>query len=308
MHAFGRVRKERNDEVPIHILRHKRHIGRDDFRERGQHGVKRRVSRFFTRRHLAAPETVARAADVPVGKHVNKRAYGTRSFGNLIFVQPFVHGFDKRVQTAQYPSVHNGEFLVFQPVLRGVEFVYLGIQHEERISVPQRAHKLALRLAHVLRRKTGRQPRCGRSVEIPSRRVRALLVEHRERVDDVALVLAHLYAVLVVDVTEHYAVAERRLPEQGRGNGKQRIEPSSRLVHRFGNEVRGESFLENILVFERIMPLRERHRAAVVPAVQHFGGAHHFAAAFALQFHLVDVGTVQLDVVVQPAQPAQLFA
>jgi hypothetical protein len=36
---------------------------------------------------------------------------------------------------------------------------------------------------------------------MPSHGVRALLVEHAERIDDVALMLAHFDAVFVVDVS-----------------------------------------------------------------------------------------------------------
>ena len=46
------------------------------------------------------------------------------------------------------------------------------------------------------------------------------------------------------------------------------------------------------------MMLCEGHRAAVIPAVDDFGHAVHFAAAVrALDGHRVDEGAVQLDVV-----------
>ena len=188
-------------------------------------------------------------------------------------------------------------------MLARVVFVYLRVQHEERIGVPKRAQELALALADVLRAETRRQPRHRRTVKIPPDRVRALLVEHRPRIDDVALVLGHLDAVLVVDVTQNYAILERRPVKQQRRHREQRVEPASRLVDRLADEVRREMLVEDILVLERIVPLRERHAAAVEPAVHDLGRAVHLAAALgALEHDRIDVRLVKLDVALYAAQ------
>lgn len=109
-------------------------------------------------------------------------------------------------------------------------------------------------------------------------------------------------------MAEDDAVLERRLAEERRGHGKQGVEPPSRLVNRLGDEVRGEGLFEDFLVLEGIVPLCKGHRTAVIPAVQHLGRAVHLAAALALEGHFVDVRTVQLDAVVEPAEPAKLLA
>ena len=59
----------------------------------------------------------------------------------------------------------------------------------------------------------------------------------------------------------------------------------------------GKLLLELLLVFKRIMPLRERHGAGIIPAVDDLVLAVHLAAALrAGERHVVDVRAVQLDV------------
>ena len=193
-------------------------------------------------------------------------------------------------------------------MLRGIEFVDFCVQNEERIGVPKRTHKLALGFAHCVCVESRRKPRCARGVEIPSRSFCALLVEHRPRIDDVALMFGHFDAVFVVDVTENYTVFERSATEKHRAYGKKRVEPTSRLVDSLRNEVCGKNFLENIPIFKRIVPLSKRHRSRVEPAVEHFGCTHHFAAAFALPLYLVDIRTMQFDVVIEMRFFAQFLA
>ena len=86
-----------------------------------------------------------------------------------------------------------------------------------------------------------------------------MLAERLHRVDGVALRLRHLVAVLVLDMAEHDDILVRGLMEQQRRNRNQRIEPAARLVDSLRDEVRREALLEDVLVLERIMPLRERH-------------------------------------------------
>ena len=267
--------------------------------------IKGRISRRLIVGHIAAPEAFAASSDVPVGQVVGKLLYRSRGFCDLVFVEVFIDCSDERVKIGQRPSVYLRQFAFLKIVLTRVVLVYLRIQHKEGVRIPQRAHELALRFGNVFRAETRREPRSGRRIEIPSYRVCALLVQHAPRIDYVALMFGHLDTVLVVDVTEDNAVLERSAVENKRRDREQRIEPASCLVDRFRNKVRGELLIENLLVLERIVPLRERHASAVVPAVHDFGGTLHLAAAFgAFEGYRVEVGFMQFDI---PFYSRQLF-
>ena len=72
-------------------------------------------------------------------------------------------------------------------MLRGVELVYICIEHEESVDVPECAHELALTLDNSLAVEAVGQPRGGVRVEIPADCVCAVGVERVERVNGVAL-------------------------------------------------------------------------------------------------------------------------
>ena len=302
MHAFGRVGEEVDHEVAVHRLAHKGDEGGADLGEGDERMPEGDVSRLLVLTHLAAPIAFPAAAHIPVGKLVHELLNGARALGDHIFVQALVHIFDKRVQSREQPLVHAAQSAVLELILARIELVYLGIEHEKGISVPERAHELALGFGDVVRAETGGEPGGGRGIEIPSHRVRALLVQNAPRVDDVALMLAHLDPVLVVDVTQDHAVLEGRPVEKQGGDGEQGVKPTARLIHRLADEVGGELALEELLILERIMELRERHAARISPAVEDFGGAvHGLAADGALYRHRVDIGLVKFDVARQAA-------
>src|SRR4051812_25462034 len=87
--------------------------------------------------------------------------------------------------------------------------------------------------------------------------------------------LAHLAALLVEDVpeTEHGLI--RRAVVYECADGHERVEPAAGLVDRLGDELRGILALELFVVAMRCAPLRERHRARVVPRVDDLGDALH---------------------------------
>ena len=122
--------------------------------------------------------------------------------------------------------------------------------------------------------------------------------------------LAHLLAVLILHMSHDDAVFERVGIEHAGRNRQQRVEPAAGLVDGFGDEVRREAALKLLLVLKRIVPLRERHRAGIVPAVDNLFFAVHFAAALrAGQHDIVDIRAVQLDVRVNVVTEAnQLLA
>ena len=68
-------------------------------------------------------------------------------------------------------------------------------------------------------------------------------------------------------------VLVRRLVEDQRADGHQRVEPAAGLVDRLADELRRVGLLEHLVgaLGVRVAPLRERHRPGVVPRVDHLG-------------------------------------
>ena len=213
----------------------------------------------------------------------------------MILIQLCCDELHQRLQLGLHPAIHTG---VCRRRPRGVvrvELIDLCIENVERIGVPQGAHEFALAFADRLVIETGRQPRRAAGIEIPAHSVRALLIHRIPRADDVALVLAHLLAILILHMAQHQAVFVAGLVKDQCRDGQQRIEPSARLVDGFADELRREKALEQLLIFKRIMELRKRHAAAVVPAVDDLRHpVHGLAALGAGEGDLIDKRLVKL--------------
>ncbi len=132
------------------------------------------------------------------------------------------------------------------------------------------------------------------------KRVGPLAVEDLPRIERVAERLRHLPAVRGDQVSEAHDVAVRRRVEVQHALGHERVEPAARLVDRLGDEVGGEPLGEHRLAAAElgvVAPLRERHRAGVVPRVDHLLDARRGLAALrARERHVVDRRSVRVDV------------
>ena len=307
VHGFRLALVHLAHEVLVDGLRKEGRKGRGELGQGHKDRVERLVSGELVLRHAAAPVAVAAAAHVPVGELVHKVGQGAGRLGDLVGIQVLIHGLDERVELGEDPAVHDRARRGLGIVL-GVEVVDVGVEHEEGVGVPERAHVLALQFAYRLVGEAGGQPRRGRGVEVPAHGVRALLVQHVPGRDDVAQVLAHLDAVLVLHKAQHHAVLKRVAVKEQGGDGQQRVEPAAGLVHGLGDELGRKVLLEDLLVLKGVVPLRKGHGAAVVPAVDDLGHAVHDAAALlALKGDLVHIGLVQLDVLGHVVAPfAQL--
>ena len=110
--------------------------------------------------------------------------------------------------------------------------------------------------------------------------------------------LGHLLTVLILHMSQNDAVLIGSLIEEQCADSQQSIEPATGLVNGLGDKVCGEVFIEDILIFKRIVPLCEGHGAAVEPAVNNLRHSCHQLAAFrAGDVYCVNEGLVQLDVV-----------
>ncbi len=71
--------------------------------------------------------------------------------------------------------------------------------------------------------------------------------------------LGHLPSLLVLHQSQNKDVFIRRFVKHKSGDGKKGVEPSSCLIHRFGNKVGRELRLEKLFVLKRIVMLRKGH-------------------------------------------------
>ena len=156
------------------------------------------------------------------------------------------------------------------------------VESEEVVGVPDRveheAHDLADLLAILLDLQIA-AAKDRRAHQEPTQRVGARRLEQLDRIRVVAQRLRQLLPLLV----EHDAVADHVLEwwlvEQRGRQHDERVEPAARLRDVFDDEVRGRMRLEPLAVLERIVHLRERHRAGLEPAVEHLGHAAHHRLA-----------------------------
>ena len=185
-------------------------------------------------------------------------------------------GANEPVEAEQDPAVERSPFGEGDLGPTWPPAVEVGVDGEERQRVPQGQQEGLGRLSHQAGRESGRLLRVV-DAEVPAQGVGAGLGEHLHRFDHVAEALRHLAAVLVVDVAEDDAVAVGRAVEQQAAENVQGVEPAPGLVDRLGDEVRGEAGAECLAVLERVVVLREGHRAGVEPGVDHELDASHGA-------------------------------
>ena len=236
--------------------------GPGDDLQRGVEGVERR-GRRRAQRVVGVPEPVSRAADVPVGQHVEEPAHGVARIGDLVGVQLGLDRLDELAQLGQQVAVEHvrrrGGGLCGIPLSRGSR---VGVEREEVPGVPQRDHHLAHAVTDARLgddEVAAAQDRAGH--EEPPHRVGAVAVEHLGHVGVVAQRLAHLLPVAAQDDAVGEARRERRPVEDRRGEDVHGVEPAAGLADVLDDEVAREVVLEPVGVLERVVHLGERHRA-----------------------------------------------
>ena len=87
-------------------------------------------------------------------------------------------------------------------------------------------------------------------------RVSALLIQHRPRVDNVALVFGHLDAVFIADMAKDDNVLERSAAEHQRGDSLQRVARKDMILHIFRRSLYFSAFW-NCGIFD---PLKKKEK------------------------------------------------
>ncbi len=250
------------------VLAHEGEERRDDPGRHREDGVQR-----VDGVPLTCPEPVAAAADVPVRQPVQVLPYGATGGEEVVGVHAGRDRGDQVVGLGQdVPVEHVGRVGADRPVdVRGV-----GVEREERPRVPQRQQHLADRVADArLGDHEVAAPQHGRRQQVPAHRVGPVGVEDGEGVRVVAQALRHLLAVVAEEDAVADAGPEGGPVEQRGGQDVQRVEPATGLPDVLDDEVARVVVLEPVLVLERVVHLRERHRPGLEPAVEHLGHAAH---------------------------------
>ena len=296
MNGFGSRLIHRAYKVSVNILCHKGNHGRGSFCQSYKSGVEGHVSVDLILRHTADPISFSAATNVPVGKIVNEFLKGSASLGNSVIFKVLIHCFYSRSKTGQKPFIHYGKAFIIKGVLGRIKAVDVGVEHVERVGVPKGTHKLSLSFYHCFAVETVGQPRSGVGIEVPTDGVSTVGFKSIEGVNRVALGFTHFLTVFILNVTQNDNVFVGSLIKDEGRDGKKGIEPTTGLVHCFGNKVRRELSLEEVFVFKGVVVLSEGHCAGVEPAVDYFGNSLHFLTAMgAGEGNCIDVGAVKFN-------------
>ena len=260
-------------------------------------GVQRLIGRQLVARQSAAPEPFAVQPHVPVrqvlaDELLNRAGGGSRIVG----LERIGHRAHERMKQRDDPTVDLGTLRHRHFGLRPGEGVDVGIKREKAVRIVKRAEELAAHFVHALDVELKIVPRLGIRDHVPAHGVRAVLLNHLERIDGVAQPLAHLVAVLVEHQSVRDDMPESDAVEQHRGQRMQREEPAPRLIDALGHEIGRVNPTELLSVdFERIMRLRVGHGSRVEPHVDQVRLAHHALAPTRHEHDLIDIRTVQVE-------------
>ena len=123
---------------------------------------------------------------------------------------------------------------------------------------------------------------------------------HFKRINGIAEALGHFVTVFV----QHETIAdnrfERDLVKDHGGNGMEREEPTTGLVHAFCDEIGGEevTLVKFFLVLKRIVQLSVGHGAGIEPNVNEVSLAAHGSTGGRNEHNLINVGAVQVNAVI----------
>ncbi len=255
-------------------------------------------------RAIGRPEPRSVDAHVPVREVVHHEVHDCPDASRHVVVGPgLTDGADHVVEPGEQPSIHR------RPLLRGRRAIarhpILRVRTEEIVGAAQRVQEPARDVGDLSRVEALGEPDLALTQQVQPHGVGAVLLDHLPGVHHVPLGLGHLLAVGVEHelVDDHMLIGGRI--KHAHRDGEQRVEPAARLVHALADEVRGEVSLEIGLMLERVVPLRDRHRARIEPRVDHLRHAAHGAVASVARPRVaVDEGLVGIEVRRQGLTPA----
>ena len=259
VYAFRGIFINTSYKVLVNILCHERNHRGSHFGNGHQCGIQCHICIDFILFHSFCPETLAASSYIPVTHVIHELLKRSCSFRNPVICQIIIYRLNYRIQLGQQPFVHNGQFIIFQFIFGCVKFINICIQHEERISVPQRAHEFPLTFLYCFSMETVRQPWGTVNIEIPADRICSVRLQSFKRIYRISLGFTHLLAIFILHMAQNNNILIRSLIKQQCRLSQQRIEPSTSLVNSLGNELCRELLLKQLFIFKWIMMLCKWH-------------------------------------------------
>src|SRR3990172_11524215 len=259
--------------------------------------------------HLALPEPASVPSNVPVRKLIHRElAHSPGSPGDVICVHRLLIPAHQGIHLREYPPVDFRALFDVNDGLLEFELVDVCIERKERVRVDQRTEESALNIRHTFFIEEGRTPNRAVRNEIPPGRIRSVFADERERIDRVLLGLGHLLSLLVQDMLIDQHILVCRLVKEDRPDGMESVEPPSCLVYSLRDVIGGIGPFEDLLVFERIVPLGEGHGPGIKPYVNKLRCPFH--APFARvtnERYIVDKWFVEIERIRNILSPFQLL-
>ena len=266
-----------------------------------QCGVKCLISSLLVIGHFAAPETLFGQTHEPVGQVVNhERLNQTTGLRGFIALKTGRNLLYQRIQRRQQPAIHLAELVAAYSRLSTSPSVNVCIHSKEGVGLIKFAEERATDFLNTFLVELKIVPRLGVGDHVPTHGVRTIFFNGGKGIHGVAQTLGHLHAVLV----QHQSVGNDGLVshrfKDHRGNGMQREEPASGLIHTFGNKVGGiaATTVEQLLIFERIVNLSIRHGTGVEPHVNQVEFTCQHGTTLSYQFNFIHIGAVKVNAVI----------
>ena len=259
MYAFRSIFIDRSYQILIDIFCHKRNHRSSYFGNCDKCGIQSHISINFILLHAFCPETLTASSDIPVTHIIHKFLKSSCSFRNPVIFKIVVHCLNHSIQLGQQPFIHNRQLIIFQCILGCIKFINICIQHEERIGVPQCAHKFSLTFLHCFSMETVRQPRCTVDVEIPADRICSVSFQSLKRVNCISFGFTHFLSVFILYMTQNDNIFIRSFIKQQCRLCQQGIEPSTCLVYCLRNKLCRELLLKQFFILKWIMVLCKWH-------------------------------------------------
>ena len=250
---------QRSYKILVNVLCHERNHRSCSLGNCYQSCVKSHVRIDLILLHAFCPETLTAASYIPVTHLVYKALKCSCSLRNLIVVQIFVNGLYKCIQLAEEPFVHNRKLVIVKRIFGSIKVINICIKYKECISIPQCTHEFTLSFLNSLAMETVRQPWCTVDVEVPADGICTVCLKCIKRINCISLGLAHLLAILILNMSKNDNVLIWSLIKQKSRLSKKGVEPSSCLVNSLRNKVCRELLFEQFLILKWIMMLCKWH-------------------------------------------------
>ncbi len=279
---------------PVEIFRQHGRGRREELERVDQHVEQCFIGVLFVTRHFLAPESSARAPDIPVREPLDQGLERGGVAVDAVGVhvrRDFALGL---VKQRQNPFVKLRRWVRRRDFVGAVS-VNIGVGDVEIARVPHGQDKRPEHLLNprILKPQIPHEHGVG-AEQIEPEGVCAVGFHKFHGVGVVVVGFGKLLAVLVQNRPVDHAVFEGGAVKERRRQHVQVVEPAADLPRVLHDKITREVGFEPLLVLKGVVLLRERHAAGLKPAVKDFRDPSHLPAARARKCDFVDILSVQI--------------